>query len=66
MKETDAKNLSSDKVSDTQEFSALIKFLELTKDGTYSEIEKRTLENHRLNIDVETIDTEENYFYSIS
>lgn len=66
MKKADAKILKSVDKTDSQEFSAILKFLELTKEGTYSEVVKTTPDNVRLNIDAESIETDENYFYSIS
>lgn len=61
MKELDVKILQ-----DSVALSALIKFLEKTKDGEYAEIEKSSLDYSRVSSDLETIELEENYYYSLS
>ena len=66
MTDNEAKDIQSEINSDSKEFSAIVKFLELTKDGKYAEIEESSLEYSRLHIESETIENEENYFYSIS
>jgi len=53
-------------LQDSAKLSALIKFLEKTKDGEYAEIEKTSLDYSRLSTDLDIIDTEENYYYSLS
>lgn len=57
---------NKDIIINNEELKALVTFLERTKDGQYSEIEKSSLIYSRLNEEPETIDTEENYFLSIS
>lgn len=61
MKELDVKILQ-----DSVALSALITFLEKTKDGKYAEIEKSSLDYSRVSSDLETIELEENYYYSLS
>jgi hypothetical protein len=61
MKELDVRILQ-----DSAELSALIKFLEKTKDGQYAEIEETSLDYSRLSSEVDSIDIEENYYYSLS
>lgn len=60
------KDLNVKILQDSAELSALVKFLEKTKDGEYAEIEKTSLDYSRLSSETETIDTEENYYYSLS
>lgn len=61
MKELDIKILR-----DFSELSALIVFLEKTKDGKYAVIEKTSLDYSRLSAETEIVDSEENYYYSLS
>lgn len=51
---------------DKNEYSALVRFLEKTKDGEYSLIDKGTVESSRFVLDSETVDLEENYYQSLS
>lgn len=48
------------------EIEVLLKFLEKTKDGKYAEIENSSLKYSRLIEEPETINLEENYYYSLS
>lgn len=59
-------NSNSDYLNENEEISAIIKFLEKTKNGEYSEIDKIVLSNDRISSIYQTIDLDENYYYSIS
>jgi len=49
-----------------EEFNVYIKFLERTKDGTYTPIEKSSLPYVRMDIDDYAIDDYGEYYYSLS
>jgi hypothetical protein len=51
---------------DKNEYSALVRFLEKTKDGEYSLIAKGTVQSSRFVLDSETVDLEEDYYQSLS
>lgn len=59
-------NSNSDYLKENEEISAIIKFLEKTKNGEYTEIDKIVLSNDRISSIYQTIDLDENYYYSIS
>ncbi len=61
-------NHLGDKVQilEKKEIEILLKFLELTKDGNYAEIEDFSLKYSRLQEEPETINLEDNYYYSVS
>lgn len=51
---------------DKNEYTALISFLEKTKDGEYSLIDKATMQSSRFVLDSETVDLDENFYQSLS
>ncbi len=58
--------LLNKETSQNTDLKAMIKFLKITKEGGYSEIEQSSLDYSRSNYVPETIDTEESFFYSLS